>query len=226
MADFQQWKNNTLGQGWDIDGSGDWDCVDMAKSWAVFLYGDWVNTIGYGNAKDLFYGASDYYFDKIVNDVNDPNQLPQQGDIMMFDATPHAGYTNTYNNPYGHTGVLDSADGNGYTIIAQASGTGQVAHLDTKPWKYRPCIGWLRPKDLTPAPAPEPTPEPQPEPAPAPQPEPTPTTTTNSGQTTTVTLPTEYDKTQDEKLNALSKLVDVISRYLSRYKLFQKFLKK
>ena len=157
MSDYQTWKQNTLGNHYDIDNSGDYDCVDVPKVRAVDLYGDWVNTIGYGNAKDLFNGASDHYFEKIPNDPNNPNQLPTQGDILVFSPTPYPGYTNTYNNPYGHTGVLDSCDTTGYTLISQSSGTGWPAQLKYNTWRYRHCIGWLRPKDLTPPPpAPEP----------------------------------------------------------------------
>lgn len=156
MISYQTWKSSTVGRGWDMDGSGDWDCVDVPKSWAVALYGDWVHTIGYGNAKDLFANASDDFFGKITNDRNDPNQLPIQGDILVFGATPEAGYANTFQNPYGHTGVLDSCDSNGYTIISQASGTGELAEPRYNAWNFRPCIGWLRPRNITPPAAPPP----------------------------------------------------------------------
>ena len=158
MSDYQTWKQNTLGNHYDVDNSGDFDCVDVPKLRAVDLYGDWVSTIGYGNAKDLYNGASDTYFEKIANDPSNPDQLPIQGDIIVFSETPYAGYSNQYNNPYGHTGVVDSADSNGYTIISQSSGTGNPAQLHTSGWHFRHCIGWLRPKDLTPPPAPAPDP--------------------------------------------------------------------
>ena len=159
MADYQAWRQQTVdpGVGIDIDNSGDFDCVDVSKSWAVFNYGNWIDTIGYGNAKDLYNGASDHYFEKIPNNPDDPNQLPLQGDILMFSETPYPGYTNQYNNPYGHTGVLDSCDATGYTLISQSSGTGQPPQPHYATWHFRHCIGWLRPRDLTPAPpAPDP----------------------------------------------------------------------
>ena len=158
MSDYQTWKQNTLGNHYDVDNSGDYDCVDIPKLRAVDLYGDWVRTIGYGNAKDLYNGASDTYFEKIANDPANPDQLPIQGDIIVFSETPYPGYTNQYSNPYGHTGVVDSCDSNGYTIISQSSGTGNPAQLHTSGWHFRHCIGWLRPKDLTPPPAPAPDP--------------------------------------------------------------------
>lgn len=136
----------------DIDNSGDFDCVDVAKHYAMYLFPgvSWVATIGYGDAKDLFAGASSSYFQKFVNNPSDPNQLPQQGDIMVFGPTPQAGYSNAYKNPYGHVGVVDTVTSTDYTLIQQDSGTGKAPWLSTRAWRYRPCIGWLRPINQTP----------------------------------------------------------------------------
>src|SRR4051812_22791428 len=70
-------------------------------------------------AKDLFTAANPAYFEKILNDVNNPNQLPQQGDGLIFSQTPYPGYTNTFNNPWGHFGFCDKADSSGYWLLQE-----------------------------------------------------------------------------------------------------------
>jgi len=131
--------------GIDIDGSGDFDCVDIPKAYAEYLFPgvSWVTTIGYGNAKDLH--PNPVYFTKVANDVNNPNQLPPVGAIMVFDYTPKPGYTNQFDNPDGHTGTCHSADSSGYTLLQQASGTGKKPWLEYHNWKYRPCLAWYIP---------------------------------------------------------------------------------
>ena len=148
---YQDFKNQMLARtvGLDIDGSGDFDCVDIAKAYALNLYGNFTTIIGYGNAVDLWGKISETYFTKIANNPADPNQLPLQGDIMVFGATPKVGYTNQYNNPYGHIGVCDAVNGSGYTLLQQASGTGNKPWLQYQPWNFRPCLGWYRPKAVS-----------------------------------------------------------------------------
>lgn len=136
--------------GLDIDKSGDFDCVDMPKAYAEHLFPGvgWVTLVGYGDAKDLWGRINENYFTKIPNDPKDPNQLPQPGDIMVFDKTPIPGYSNTFDNPYGHVGVCDSADKSGYTLLQQSSGTGKKPWLAYAAWNYRRCLGWYRPKQI------------------------------------------------------------------------------
>src|SRR5438552_620025 len=73
------------------------------------------------SAKNLFGDANTQYFEPIVNNHNDPNQVPQQGDVMVFDATPQSGYTNQFNNPDGHAGICESASSAGYALLQQNS---------------------------------------------------------------------------------------------------------
>ena len=107
-------------------------------------------------------GKSNSYLTWVANDHNNPNQVPSQGDIMVFDATPSPGYTNTYSNPAGHTGMCDSASGSGYALLQQnAPAFKQAANVTNYPWRFRPCLGWYHPGG-------EPAPSPAPAPAPAP----------------------------------------------------------
>jgi hypothetical protein len=161
MADFNSWKSSVLGVGIDVDHAYGNQCVDVILSWAQACFPgvSWPTLFPpVGSAKQLFNDANANYFVKIANDVNDANQVPQAGDIMVFDATPKSGYTNQYYNPDGHTGVCDGANGSGYNLIQQdgSNPSGKTFESFTA-WKYRPTIGWLRPKTgavgPTPAPA-------------------------------------------------------------------------
>jgi hypothetical protein len=156
-ADFKT-QMLTRTTGLDIDSSGDFDCVDIAKAYAQNLFPGvgWVTLVGYGNAKDLWGRINENYFTKIPNDPKDANQLPLPGDIMVFDKTPIAGYSNQFDNPYGHVGVCDTADKSGYNLLQQASGTGKKPWIGYAQWNYRKCLGWYRPKVIN-QPAPQPT---------------------------------------------------------------------
>lgn len=182
---YQDFKASVLGHV-----IGDSQCVSLvvnnSRAYTEYLFPavSWTNIFPpVSSAKLLFNDANPAYFEKIANNHNDPNQVPQQGDVMVFDATPQAGYSNTYDNPYGHTGICESADANGYVLLQQNSPyTGAPVNATHYAWRYRPCIGWLRPIIHTeasapipaPQPAPAPTPTPAPVPAPAPEPAPTP----------------------------------------------------
>lgn len=142
--------DNIKGKKWDVDNTGDFDCVDVAKR-ADQLYHPgigWATTGIHGNGKDIFNNANPQYYRKVYNDHTNANQLPPVGAIICFDATPKAGYTNTYPNPYGHTGLVVAATATSLSILMQASGTGKAAWVDTHAWRYRPCQGWLIPIDV------------------------------------------------------------------------------
>lgn len=177
--DYQTFKNGVLGQV-----IGDGECVslvvnnDRAYAENLFPGVTWTNMISpVEGARQLLGAANGQYFQAVQNDHNDPNQLPPVGAVLVFDATPQAGYTNGFNNPYGHTGLCDSADANGYTILQQNSPTsGAAVNLKWYPWNFRPCLGWLIPVVPTPQETPnvqETTPAPTSE-TPAATPDPTP----------------------------------------------------
>ena len=147
--------NTIKGHKWDVDGTDDFDCVDVAKK-ADRMYHPgttWAQTGIHGNGRQIFGNASSKYYTKIKNDHSNVNQLPKKGDIICFDATPKAGFTNKYSNPYGHVAlVVDPMTSSGQLkILMQASGTGRAAYYDTHSWRYRPVQGWLRPIDPKPS---------------------------------------------------------------------------
>ena len=161
---YSVFKNNVLNRV-----IGDGQCVSLvvnnSNAYIEYLFPgvNWTTIIApVEGAKDLA-GKGNSHLQWIVNDHNNPNQVPEQGDIMVFDATPQAGYINQYNNPYGHTGVCESADSSGYSLLQQNSpNIGSPANVSRYAWKYRPCLGWYRPQ--TPGTTPTPTP-PAPTPA-------------------------------------------------------------
>jgi len=166
MTMYDQFKATVLGKKLtEVQGITDpygVQCVVLDWAYADFLYPNVSiqQDISTGNAKTIFANANPAYFDKIANNHNDPNQLPEKGDIMVFDATPEAGFSNQFANPDGHTGICDSATSAGYFLLEQnAPASGEGVNVSERAWKYDPCIGWLRPKviETSPAPAPVPT---------------------------------------------------------------------
>lgn len=146
MADYQTWKNSVLGQPLDIDRAYGDQCVDVVLDWGEALFPGvaWSTLFPpVPAAKQLFESHNDKYFEAITNNHNDSNQLPEQGDIMVFDGRP--GYED------GHTGVCDSASPEGYTLVMQdGSNPIGTTFLQFRPWAYRSCIGWLRARDQVP----------------------------------------------------------------------------
>lgn len=161
MSVYTSWKQSVLGQKLDIDKQYGDQCVDVDLSYGQALFpGVSWNTVfpPTAYAKDLGATHNPTYFDWVVNNHSDVNQLPSQGHILVFGPTPASGYSNPTNNPAGHTGVVDSATSSGYTIIMQDGiNPGGVTFEQSQPWKFRPALGWLVPKTAS-APAPPPAP--------------------------------------------------------------------
>lgn len=123
------------------EGHGHHNCKDLADAYCIYLFGDWQNTLRPNDAAQAFAGANDEYFIKIANNPNDPNLIPQPGDIITWG--PMRG------NPAGHIAVVYSADANGVTVLEQ-DGFLQIPARK----KYWPNYivggvltqGWLRPR--------------------------------------------------------------------------------
>jgi hypothetical protein len=161
---YQQFRTSVLTPDIRV---GDGECVSLivnnSKAYIEYLFPgvNWTTIIPPVNGARELAGKGNQYLQWISNDHNNPNQVPVQGDIMVFDATPAAGYANSFDNPYGHVGICDSADSNGYNLLQQNSPSeGSFANITHYAWKFRPCMGWYRPltPGTTPAPAPAPTP--------------------------------------------------------------------
>lgn len=116
------------------------NCKDVIDDYCLWLFNDWVNTIRPANAKEAFANSNEEYFEKIVNNPNDPNLIPQRGDIIIWGAMS--------GNPYGHIAVVAGADANGVDVIEQDGFLQVPARLYRRPYVLAggAVIGWLRPR--------------------------------------------------------------------------------
>lgn len=144
---------------------GDGQCVALvvnnSNAYIEYLFPgtNWTTIIPPVDGARQMGGKTNQYIKWVENDHNNPNQVPSQGDIMIFDATPKTGYTNPTVNPYGHTGICESANASGYTLLQQNSPAyGNPVNAKQFAWNFRPCLGWYVPQTTTvPAPTPQPT---------------------------------------------------------------------
>lgn len=122
------------------DNHGHHNCKDVIDDYCLWLFNDWVNTIRPANAKEAFANSNEEYFEKIVNNPNDPNLIPQRGDIIIWGAMS--------GNPYGHIAVVAGADANGVDVIEQDGFLQIPARLYRRPYVLAggAVIGWLRPR--------------------------------------------------------------------------------
>lgn len=122
------------------DNHGHHNCKDVIDDYCLWLFNDWVNTIRPANAKEAFANSNEEYFEKIVNNPNDPNLIPQRGDIIIWGAMS--------GNPYGHIAVVAGADTNGVDVIEQDGFLQVPARLYRRPYVLAggAVIGWLRPR--------------------------------------------------------------------------------
>lgn len=143
---FTDWIPQVEGKYIDEDGVWGSQCADVVIHYVKWL---WPNqpsrdTLGLGNAKDLWGNSSPAHFEKIPNSA-DPNQVPRAGDVMIWDATG--------SNPFGHIAIVLSATPQSIVLMEQdgfidkdSNGDADgVAYRKTRAWTTN-IIGWLRPK--------------------------------------------------------------------------------
>lgn len=128
----------------DEDGYFGAQCWDVVARYAREVVGCPSFPTGSGGAEGLFRIFADpipQYFDKIAN-TPDPNQVPVKGDVLVFMAS--------YSPPWGHTGLVISADSSGVTLLEQnGNNPGGVAYIKKRGWTG--VSGWLRPKQKGPS---------------------------------------------------------------------------
>lgn len=140
MDRINQWIANAPGRRIDVDGAYGLQCKDVIDDYCLWLFNDWQNTIRAANAKEAFANSNGDFFEKILNNMSDPNLLPQRGDIIVWGAM--------VGNIYGHIAVVLSADLNGVDVIEQEGPAQTPTKIIRRPWIISggPVIGWLRPR--------------------------------------------------------------------------------
>lgn len=147
---YPQWKSSVLGKVLNVDGVNRGQCTQVDLDYGEALFPGIAWSVVFPPtplAKNFLAVANTKYFEVVINNHSDVNQVPVQGDIMVFDATPEVSYTNTFKNTAGHTGVCDSANTEGYELVQQnAPAIGSAVNVSEYAWNFRPCLGWLHPK--------------------------------------------------------------------------------
>lgn len=123
----------------DFDGFYGNQCVDWYRQYCKEL--GVPQSPGVIGAKDIWTTYLKDYFDRIRND---PNAIPQLGDIIVWDA-----FTG---NQYGHVSVFNSGDINSFSSYDQNWPVNSPVHQ--QPHNYDNVLGWLRPKKLATVPTP------------------------------------------------------------------------
>jgi surface antigen len=124
---------NPLGKKIDLDNQS-YDCVDVAKSWAEYLYDkSWKTSLSWGNAKDIWFNVSAAYWDKFPR-----GNEPKVGDIVCMSGAVGGGY--------GHIGVVIEVFGNNIKILQQNTFTQQAVYTGIFDKNASYIQGYLRAK--------------------------------------------------------------------------------
>lgn len=115
------------------------ECVALVAQYCV----ENGKPIAYANAKDWWnHPALTGAFDFITNNPNDYNQVPNRGDIMVWNGSlPGSG-------GYGHIAIYDGRISPGVFRSFDQNWGGASAHLVSHTYGY--IIGWMRPKVVAP----------------------------------------------------------------------------
>jgi hypothetical protein len=176
VQDAANWCNSQVGKALDYDGVYGAQCTDFFNYYYNYITGRSPYRDGYAvqGAKDIW-GVTTTLFTKVSNNMSDPNQLPPQGAILVYDGgLPGSG-------GFGHVAIVDSANAQQVTVWDQNWG-GAFVHHQAHMWTGHE-IGWLVfngwdvPQPPTPPAPPAPVPEltatptpPAPDPVPTPEP--------------------------------------------------------
>jgi len=150
LQEFISANNN---KGVDVDKAFGDQCWDVGAAYCrdvIGVPGPYLPTVGGAvrTSFENFPGVLSQFFDKVVNNPNDPHQVPPAGSLVFW---------GTYVGPNGDVAIcVDPKSGQlNFTAFCQNAPVGEPARLMSR--SYRGVIGWLVPKSLTP-PAPQPKP--------------------------------------------------------------------
>lgn len=142
-----QFKTKYLNTQLDWDATAGYQCADVAKAYADQVWGVRVRPFGVGHTVggviNAFYNYPDSFIyedevELIKNNRSDVNQIPNQGDIIIWDYVP------ALTTKFGHIAVVDEADKTGFTSIDQNWGTDRVKMIRHS---WDGILGWLKPRN-------------------------------------------------------------------------------
>lgn len=138
---MQEFINKYNGKAVDRDGAFGAQCVDLATQWTAEAYGvGFLPTPYSGGARDLWEGFDNIpsLRDNFVRIANTPDFVPQEGDLVIWNAN--------YGQGYGHVSIATGkGDRNTFESFDQNWG-GQYAHLVAH--NYDGVYGVLRHKSV------------------------------------------------------------------------------
>jgi LysM repeat protein len=145
QAKINSFIATAVGKKFNPDHAFGYQCMDVFLAYAIALYGGPVNkTAKPSNAKLLYDNAYSSYWVKTRNDSKKPSQLPKKGDVIVYGGA-------AWNGWYGHTGIVESANKTGVTILMQDGFLQSATKRKTFTWSYALPIGWLTPRVAAPA---------------------------------------------------------------------------
>jgi hypothetical protein len=130
------WCNGQVGKALDFDGQYGAQCTDFFNFYYQLITGHNPYHDGYAvpGAKDIW-NVPTALFTKVPNNASDPNQLPPQGAILIYDG----GLSGSGGE--GHVAVIDSANAKQVTVFDQNWG-GMYVHHQSHMWTGHE-LGWL-----------------------------------------------------------------------------------
>lgn len=136
VSDAMAWCNQQVGKALDFDGVYGAQCTDFFNFYYQHITGrnPYSDGAGVAGAKDLW-GVAFPNFTKVQNNPSDPNQLPPQGSMLIYDG----GLSGS--GGYGHVAIVDSANAQQVTVYDQNWG-GMYVHHQAHMWTGHE-IGWL-----------------------------------------------------------------------------------
>jgi hypothetical protein len=150
---YQEFKNNYLGKKIDVDQAFFNQCYDLPVQYWHDVYGhylnvpyDWPVCWWTGGVIDFFEHFNEMFdksiFQLIPNNPSDYNQVPREGDVIVFGKHP--------GNEYGHVSIFDRSTGPNQFVSLDQNYMGrldpvrEVNHVYTGDSLYGPVLGWIR----------------------------------------------------------------------------------
>lgn len=131
------------GQSFNPDGAYGLQCKDLIDAYAIYLWGNWRNTIRPGNANQCWRGHNPTHFEAIPNIAGDLTNFPRYGDVVIWNGDGI--------NPYGHIAIVRWADAYSMQVLQMnvggtANRPAEIGWLKYDQPGTGPVIGWLRPR--------------------------------------------------------------------------------